>query len=113
MNTNVLANVFLYSVFMPQILAGDIKKVVTITSGHSDISVVNQLDIYHGSIYATSKAAMNMVNAKFSSRYKKDGVLFIGICPGSVDTGGMKDGKSRYVCALLSTTNADCHVSYA
>ena len=96
MNTNVLANIYLYSVFMPQILQGNAKKVLAITSGHSDIDIVNKFDIYHGSLYATSKAAMNMINAKFSTRYKQYGVLFLGICPGAVDTGHIKDSKAWY-----------------
>ena len=36
-----------------------------------------------------SKRAMNLVMAKFNAQYKKDGVLFLGICPGVVDVGNI------------------------
>jgi NAD(P)-dependent dehydrogenase (short-subunit alcohol dehydrogenase family) len=34
-----------------------------------------------------SKAALNMAIAKFHAEYEKDGVLFMAICPGTVNTG--------------------------
>ena len=40
-----------------------------------------------GPLYSTSKAAMNLITAKFSAQYKKDGILFLSISPGFVDTG--------------------------
>lgn len=38
--------------------------------------------------YATSKAALNMIVAKYSAQYAADDVLFIAVAPGMVDTGG-------------------------
>jgi NAD(P)-dependent dehydrogenase (short-subunit alcohol dehydrogenase family) len=93
MDTNVLANVHLYSLFMPQILNSDIKKVVFISSGHADMDLVNGYDIDIVPVYAATKAAMNMLNAKFSAQYKKDGVTFLSICPGVVDVGHFDNGE--------------------
>jgi NAD(P)-dependent dehydrogenase (short-subunit alcohol dehydrogenase family) len=87
MNINVLANVHLYSLFMPQILKSKVKKVICISSGMGDMDWVNDYDIDLACIYGTSKATMNMINAKFNAQYKKDGVTFLSICPGFVDVG--------------------------
>ncbi|KAF2272615.1 NAD(P)-binding protein [Westerdykella ornata] len=87
MTTNVLGNIHLYNLFMPLILAGDAKKVTAISTGMADLDLVNEFATYMGPLYAMSKAAMNMVTAKFSAQYKKEGVLFVSISPGFVDTG--------------------------
>jgi NAD(P)-dependent dehydrogenase (short-subunit alcohol dehydrogenase family) len=87
MNTNVLGNIYLYNLFMPLILVGKAKKVVVISSGMADMDMVNKLDLEVGPLYASSKAAMNLITAKFSAQYKNQGVLFLGICPGMVDVG--------------------------
>ncbi|KAF1846634.1 NAD(P)-binding protein [Cucurbitaria berberidis CBS 394.84] len=91
MGTNVLANIHLYNLFMPQILNGKVKKVVLISSGMGDIEMMRNYDIDNSPLYATSKAAMNMITAKFSAQYKKDGVLFLSICPGMVEVGHYND----------------------
>ncbi|KAI1738245.1 hypothetical protein F4680DRAFT_467711 [Xylaria scruposa] len=85
--TNVLANIHLYNLFMPLILKGTIKKVVAISSGISDIDWINDYEIANLSLNAMSKAALNVVTAKFNAQYKKDGVLFLSVCPGFVETG--------------------------
>ncbi|KAL1864862.1 hypothetical protein Daus18300_007429 [Diaporthe australafricana] len=85
--TNVTGNIHLYNQFMPQILKGQVKKVVVISSGMGDMDFAREYDIHESPLYAISKAGVNMVSAKFSAQYKKDGVLFLSICPGMVDVG--------------------------
>jgi NAD(P)-dependent dehydrogenase (short-subunit alcohol dehydrogenase family) len=87
MDTNVLGNIHLINLFMPQILKGQAKKVTIISSGMADTEWVNEYEIETAPLYATSKAAVNMITAKFNALYKKDGVLFLSICPGLVDVG--------------------------
>ena len=36
--------------------------------------------------YATSKAALNMIVAKYSLAYKNDGIVFLAVSPGLVKT---------------------------
>jgi NAD(P)-dependent dehydrogenase (short-subunit alcohol dehydrogenase family) len=86
-DTNVLANIHLYNIFMPQILKSQIKKVIFITSGHADVDFVNKYDIEVAGLYSAGKAAMNMINAKFSAQYKSQGVLFLSLAPGMVEVG--------------------------
>lgn len=85
--TNVTGNIYLFNSFMPQVLKGKVKKVVTISSGMGDAEFVKDYDVSESPLYSISKAAVNMVTAKFSALYKKDGVLFLSICPGMVEVG--------------------------
>jgi NAD(P)-dependent dehydrogenase (short-subunit alcohol dehydrogenase family) len=95
MDTNVLSNIHLYNLFMPQILKGKVKKVVHISSGLGDMDWVNKYDLSSSALYSTSKAATNMIIAKFSAQYKKDGVLFLSMCPGMVEVGHFDFASSK------------------
>jgi NAD(P)-dependent dehydrogenase (short-subunit alcohol dehydrogenase family) len=97
---NVIGNIHLFSLFLPLIKKGNAKKVITITSGMADIEFISGFDITPAGPYAISKAAMNAAYAKFSAQYRKDGILFMGISPGLVDTGHYDDGKSRPISHL-------------
>ncbi|KAI1819498.1 NAD(P)-binding protein [Xylaria intraflava] len=93
MDVNAIGNIYLYNAFMPLILKGKVKKVVAISSGMADIDLCRELDLYSGALYACSKAALNVVTAKYSAQYKQDGVLFLSICPGTADVGKVKPEK--------------------
>jgi NAD(P)-dependent dehydrogenase (short-subunit alcohol dehydrogenase family) len=84
--TNVVGNIHLFNLFMPLILKGDAKKVISISSGMADNDLVTKFGIYEAGPYTLSKSAMNMVMSKFQSEYEKDGVLFLSVSPGLVDT---------------------------
>ena len=92
---NVIGNIHLFNSFLPLILKGQAKKVITISSGLADMVFTNRYDLTSGPLYSTSKAAMNMVVAKYSAQYKKDGVLFLALSPGLVEVGHFKDGKAQ------------------
>ena len=68
-------------------MKGKIKKVITISTGHADLDFINDFEIETNALYAASKAAMNVIVAKFNAQYKKDGVLFVSISPGAVEVG--------------------------
>jgi NAD(P)-dependent dehydrogenase (short-subunit alcohol dehydrogenase family) len=84
---NVLGNIHFFNLFMPLILKGEVKKVITITSGYGDIEITKNFDLEAAPLYSVSKAAANMVIAKFSAQYKKDGILFLSVCPGVAEVG--------------------------
>ncbi|KAK7181593.1 hypothetical protein DPSP01_011403 [Paraphaeosphaeria sporulosa] len=86
-DTNVLAQIFLYEAFLPLLLKGPTKKVLSISSGMGDLDFNREWELDQAILYSSTKAALNMVNIKFGAQYKKDGVLFISMCPGIVDTG--------------------------
>lgn len=89
---NCIGNIHLYNAFIPLIQKGEVKKVVNISTGMADLDWVNQYDIEVSPLYAMSKAAMNTVTAKFSAQYKKEGILFLAVCPGMVDVGHYAKG---------------------
>jgi len=79
--------VHLFHLFLPLVLKGKVKKIITISTGLADIDLTNDVGIDIGSLYAASKAAMNVIVAKFNVQYKDDGVLFMAISPGVVEVG--------------------------
>ncbi|KAG6359405.1 hypothetical protein INS49_012926 [Diaporthe citri] len=103
LRTNVIGNVYLFNSFMPQVLKSKVKKVATISSGMGDMDFVKDYDISMAPLYAASKAAMNMIAAKFSAQYKEHGVLFLSICPGMVDVGHFETVTPEQQPALEKT----------
>ncbi|KAI6785466.1 uncharacterized protein J7T54_007109 [Emericellopsis cladophorae] len=93
---NVIANIHLFNLLIPLIKNGKAKKVVTITTGHADLDVSIKHDVEVSPLYAASKAQMNLIVGKFSAQYKREGILFLSLSPGSVDVG--KWGQAD--CAL-------------
>jgi NAD(P)-dependent dehydrogenase (short-subunit alcohol dehydrogenase family) len=85
--TNVIGNIHFINFFMPLILKGSVKKVLVLTTGMADHDLVLKYGIYEGGPYSIGKAALNMATSKFQAQFQKDGVLFIGVSPGVVDTG--------------------------
>jgi NAD(P)-dependent dehydrogenase (short-subunit alcohol dehydrogenase family) len=94
--TNAVGNVHLFNIFVPLVLNGAAKKIVTISTGMADLDLVTKYGVAEAGPYAISKAAMNMVAAKFQAEYEKDGILFISISPGVVDTGNTQNCGSLY-----------------
>ena len=95
--TNVVGTAHLFTLFLPLIRQGSEKKVIAISSGMADLELVGVDEVEVASSYATSKAAMNMMVAKFSARYRKEGILFMSICPGLVDTGNITPADSTSI----------------
>ena len=90
--TNVVGNIHLFNLFLPLVMKGKVKKVITISSGHADLDFINDFDIENSALYSASKAAMNVIVAKFNAQYRKDGVLFVSISPGAVEVGHFENG---------------------
>ena len=92
---------------MPLVHCGIAKKVVAISSGMGDVDFVNQLELDVAASYAISKAGLNMAVAKYNAIYKGDGILFMGICPGSVDTEGgrAKIGEFHFLNVTKQSRN--------
>ncbi|KAL7944098.1 hypothetical protein V8C42DRAFT_358778 [Trichoderma barbatum] len=84
---NVVSNIHLFNLYMPLILSGNAKKVIALSTGMADLDSMNKFELQVAPGYSISKAAMNAAIGKFHAQYKKDGVLFMSISPGVVDTG--------------------------
>ncbi|KAF4541558.1 uncharacterized protein LTHEOB_8553 [Lasiodiplodia theobromae] len=79
----VLKTVF---AFLPLVQQSTLKKIVVISSGMSDVDFVNTTKIDNAAPYAASKAATNIMFAKLAAAYEEQGILFMSLCPGLVDT---------------------------
>ena len=101
--TNVVGNIHLFNLFIPLILKGNAKKVIALSTGMADLEPARIYNLHENAAYAISKAALNMAVGKFSAEYSKDGVLFISICPGMVETGQYGERKLPRICALSNS----------
>ncbi|KAH7024864.1 uncharacterized protein B0I36DRAFT_251351 [Microdochium trichocladiopsis] len=83
MAVNVIANIHLFNLYLPFLRKSEIKKVITISSAHADVMLAQKYDVSEAMAYSASKAALNMVVAKYHASYgKSEGVLFMAMCPG-------------------------------
>ena len=106
-NVNVVGVVKTINTFIPLIKRSSIKKVITISTGMADQDLVNKFEVDNGAPYAISKSATNMAVAKYNALYKKDGILFLAISPGLVNTGGNLRELTHSTIALASEPVAD------
>lgn len=84
---NVVGVINTVSTFIPLLRKGHEKKVFTLSTGMADIDLINQVDLAIGAPYSISKGALNIAVAKYNALYKSEGILFMAISPGMVDTG--------------------------
>lgn len=99
-HTNVVSYAHLVNAFMPLILAGRAKKIAILSSGLGDADMTREYDLWFGVSYSVSKAALNMIIAKFSAEYREKGVLILGISPGVVDTSPNQTGSESILWFL-------------
>jgi NAD(P)-dependent dehydrogenase (short-subunit alcohol dehydrogenase family) len=104
-NTNVIGNIHLFNLYVPLVLKGRVKKVIAISTGMADNDLVAKYDLDPAAPYSISKAALNAAVAKFAAQYRKDGVLFMSICPGVVAT-EMNNGKANSMQSVLLYANS-------
>jgi NAD(P)-dependent dehydrogenase (short-subunit alcohol dehydrogenase family) len=70
-------------------------KVVNLSTGIADLELIHATDMAIGAPYAASKAAANVVVAKYAAALKDEGILFLSISPGYVSTEANIKGKSE------------------
>ncbi|KAJ8581230.1 NAD(P)-binding protein, partial [Rhizopogon salebrosus TDB-379] len=85
-NVNVVGVINTINTFLPLLKKGKSKKVITLSTGLADPDMTIKSDLVTSGPYAISKAAVNMVNAKYAAQYKPEGFVFLAISPGLVDT---------------------------
>ncbi|KAF5023007.1 hypothetical protein F66182_4965 [Fusarium sp. NRRL 66182] len=102
---NTIGNIHLFNLFMPLIMNGQAKKVITISSGMADLDFISKFSIADAAPYSISKGAVNVAVAKFDAQYREKGILFMSISPGLVDTGGLAkitEGQARKMEAMAA-----------
>ncbi|ORY08482.1 hypothetical protein BCR34DRAFT_11807 [Clohesyomyces aquaticus] len=86
MKTNVIGPVITINAFMPLLLKSQIKKVINITSAAADLDIHVKCGLSDQLPYSMSKAALNLITAKFAAQYYSEGVKFLSLAPGYVMT---------------------------
>lgn len=85
--TNCVGVAHSINAFLPLIRKGSLKKVITISTGMADDDVVCKWEVVPAAPYSISKAAVNTLMAKYHAALgNKEGILFLSISPGFVDT---------------------------
>ena len=102
LETNVYGVLKTVYAFLPLIRRGDLKKVITISSGMGDIDFVNETTLAVAAPYTVSKAALSLLFAKLGAAYGSEGILFMSVCPGFVDTDGTKTPESPCIAAKMA-----------
>lgn len=81
-----MGNAHTINAFIPLLRKGVNKKVITLTSALADLDLTLQSDFALLVPYSVSKAALNMINAKYASELREEGFVFLAISPGVVNT---------------------------
>ncbi|KAL1983774.1 hypothetical protein VTN96DRAFT_9946 [Rasamsonia emersonii] len=85
--SNVVGVAHTINTFLPLIRKGEVKKVITISSVLADMDTANRFAIDNAGPYAVSKAAVNLLVAKYHAAVGvAEGILFMSISPGVVST---------------------------
>ncbi|KAL5520490.1 hypothetical protein ACEPAG_9714 [Sanghuangporus baumii] len=84
--TNVVGTTHAINAFIPLLRAGEMKKVLVVSSSMGSPRFALRANISTAGPYAISKAALNMVVAKFATRFKDEGFTFLAVSPGLVKT---------------------------
>ncbi|KAF2730489.1 NAD(P)-binding protein [Polyplosphaeria fusca] len=86
MATNAAGVLYTINAFLPLVRAGNVKKVVVLGSGLGDYDSTFKWDIEFGVPYSMSKAAVNLLIAKYGAELKGEGFTFLSLSPGMVMT---------------------------
>ncbi|KAF2263172.1 NAD(P)-binding protein [Lojkania enalia] len=86
MHTNVAGVLFAINAFLPLVKKSIVKKVIVISSAMGDIDTILEAGVDVSVPYSMSKAAVNILVAKYAVSFKNEGISFLSLCPGMVLT---------------------------
>ncbi|KAJ6541829.1 hypothetical protein B0H19DRAFT_326217 [Mycena capillaripes] len=84
--TNTIGMVHCTNAFLPLLRNGVAKKVISLSTPMADLDVTLFGEIVSEPSYSITKAALNMVVAKYAAQFKSEGFVFLAISPGMVAT---------------------------
>ncbi|KAK7026195.1 hypothetical protein R3P38DRAFT_1027529 [Favolaschia claudopus] len=99
---NAISVVHSTNAFLPLLKNGSTKKVLTLSSALGHLGFTRESNAAGQVSYGIAKAALNMVIAKFAADLREEGVLFLAICPGMVDTSSTKASSASTRQSSLS-----------
>ncbi|OCH92055.1 NAD(P)-binding protein [Obba rivulosa] len=83
---NVIGVIHTINAFLPLVRKSSIKKVITISSGVADPGYTLASGFATAAPYSISKAALNLAIVKYAAKYQEEGIVFLSISPGVVNT---------------------------
>lgn len=84
--TNVAGPLYAINAFLPLVRAGAAKKVVIISSGMADTELMEIAGVSQAVTYSASKSAANVLATKYAIELKSEGIAFLALSPGLVNT---------------------------
>ncbi|KAF3074082.1 hypothetical protein CFAM422_003842 [Trichoderma lentiforme] len=99
---NVVGNAHLFNLVVPLVRKGIAKKVIAISSGLAEPIMTTKWKLTLGYPYAVSKGALNTLITKFQAQYIDEGILFLAVCPGTVDTGHLVNPNEKQQNNLMA-----------
>ncbi|EHK50779.1 uncharacterized protein TrAtP1_005217 [Trichoderma atroviride] len=99
---NVVGNAHLFNLVVPLVRKGTAKKVIAISSGLAESTMTIRWRLTLGYPYAVSKGALNTLITKFQAQYIDEGILFLAVCPGTVDTGHLVNPNEKQQNNLMA-----------
>jgi NAD(P)-dependent dehydrogenase (short-subunit alcohol dehydrogenase family) len=100
-DVNVLGVVHSINAFLPLIRKGIFKKIIVISTGLADVDVTINSENPMSVVYSTSKAALNMIVAKYAAELKSEGVILLALSPGVVNTKETIRMRFLHHCPLM------------
>jgi NAD(P)-dependent dehydrogenase (short-subunit alcohol dehydrogenase family) len=85
-DVNVLGVIYSINAFLPLIRKGNVKKITVISSGLADLELAQKANIAFSVSYSATKAATNIVVAKYAAELKGEGIILLALSPGVVNT---------------------------
>jgi len=86
LNVNVVGAMYAINSFLPLVRKSSIKKIIVMSTGLADTETQRKGNIPYFSIYSSMKAALNLVVARYAIELKQDGIIFLALSPGLVNT---------------------------
>lgn len=103
---NVAGPLFAINAFLALLRKGKEKRVTYISSGVADLAETLETRLTNSVPYSVSKAAGNIIVAKFAAELQDEGFIFLSITPGAVATETLMDTSNRQ--SLLSSPALSC-----
>ncbi|KAJ4296349.1 hypothetical protein N0V90_006394 [Kalmusia sp. IMI 367209] len=110
LNASIHANaagvLFSINAFIELVKKSSVKKVIVISTGMADPEIVGVSEVAGSIPYSMSKAAVNILVAKYAVEYKQDGVIFLALSPGMVHTSTDPDNIPPEYAAMYKELTA-------
>jgi NAD(P)-dependent dehydrogenase (short-subunit alcohol dehydrogenase family) len=86
LDVNVLGVMYSINAFLPLIRKGNAKKITVISTGLAELELAQKINIAFAVLYSSTKAAANIIVAKYAAELSGEGIILLALSPGVVNT---------------------------